>query len=177
LTTCFPRPAPAAPGSRATGWKPRVRRSCASRGAVSSAERRGCRNRSASAFVGGKSRPQLSPTAIWQVPLESVCRSAEPPRCPASPFPKHQQGISLSSPSIMRLGLVQGLVRISQELGLTHWCAVMEPSLLRLLRRTAIHFEPLAPRRTITAFVSLVAPPSTRSLPGWPGNAQRCGPS
>jgi N-acyl-L-homoserine lactone synthetase len=115
--------------------------------------------------------------AIWQVPLESVCRSAEPPRCPASPFPKHQQGISLSSPSIMRLGLVQGLVRISQELGLTHWCAVMEPSLLRLLRRTAIHFEPLAPRRTITAFVSLVAPPSTRSLPGWPGNAQRCGPS
>jgi N-acyl amino acid synthase of PEP-CTERM/exosortase system len=29
----------------------------------------------------------------------------------------------------MRLGLVQGLVRISQELGLTHWCAVMEPSL------------------------------------------------
>ena len=46
---------------------------------------------------------------------------------------------------LMRLALVQGLVRASDEAGLTHWCAVMERSLLRLLRTTAIHFQPAGP--------------------------------
>lgn len=45
----------------------------------------------------------------------------------------------------LRLGLMQGIVRMSAEVGLTHWCAVMEPSLLRILRSTAIHFEPIGP--------------------------------
>lgn len=44
---------------------------------------------------------------------------------------------------LMRLGLVQGLVRMSYELGITHWCAVMERSLLRLLRTSSIYFNPL----------------------------------
>ena len=46
---------------------------------------------------------------------------------------------------LMRLALVQGLVRASDEAGLTHWCAIMERSLLRLLRTTAIHFQPAGP--------------------------------
>lgn len=44
---------------------------------------------------------------------------------------------------LMRLGLVQGLVKASHDLGITHWCAVMERSLLRLLRSSSIYFQPL----------------------------------
>ena len=46
---------------------------------------------------------------------------------------------------LMRMALIQGLVRLSGELGVTHWCAVMEPTLLRLLRMTSIYFHPLGP--------------------------------
>ncbi len=46
---------------------------------------------------------------------------------------------------LLRLGLVQGGVRLSRDLGLTHWCAVMERSLLRLMRSTAIRFNPIGP--------------------------------
>lgn len=46
---------------------------------------------------------------------------------------------------MMRIGLMQGIVRVSQEAGLTHWCAVMERSLLRLLSSTGIYFHPLGP--------------------------------
>jgi len=52
---------------------------------------------------------------------------------------------SSAAPALSRLGLVQGLVRLSGEIGLTHWCAVMEPSLLRLLRMTSINFLPVGP--------------------------------
>lgn len=45
----------------------------------------------------------------------------------------------------MRLGLMQGIVRVSRDAGLTHWCAVMERSLLRLLASTGIHFQPVGP--------------------------------
>jgi len=45
----------------------------------------------------------------------------------------------------MRLGLMQGIVQVSRDAGLTHWCAVMERSLLRLLQSTAIHFRPVGP--------------------------------
>ena len=43
----------------------------------------------------------------------------------------------------MRLGLMQGIVQVSRDAGLTHWCAVMERSLLRLLQGTGIHFRPV----------------------------------
>ena len=42
-----------------------------------------------------------------------------------------------------RLALFHGIMRASHEAGVTHWCALMERSLLRLLRVTGIHFEPL----------------------------------
>ena len=50
-----------------------------------------------------------------------------------------------SASALSRLGLIQGLVQVSAELGLTHWCAVMEPSLLRLLRMTSINFISVGP--------------------------------
>jgi len=44
---------------------------------------------------------------------------------------------------LMRLGLMQTIVRMSVEHRITDWCAVMEPKLLRLLGAMSIHFEPL----------------------------------
>ena len=43
------------------------------------------------------------------------------------------------------LGLVQELVRQSVALGLTHWAAVMEPKLLRMLALMGIYFTPVGP--------------------------------
>lgn len=45
----------------------------------------------------------------------------------------------------LSLGLIESLVRMSIENGITHWCAVMEPTLLRLLTRLGIHFDPIGP--------------------------------
>lgn len=50
-----------------------------------------------------------------------------------------------ASEAALRLGLMQGILGLSRELGLTHWCALMERSLLRLLQATGIHFAPLGP--------------------------------
>lgn len=43
----------------------------------------------------------------------------------------------------MMLGLIESLVRMSSQAGIQYWCAMMEPSLLRLLRGLGIHFLPL----------------------------------
>jgi len=45
----------------------------------------------------------------------------------------------------MTLGLFEGLVRISLERGIWYLCAVMEPTLLRLLARLGMHFELIGP--------------------------------
>ena len=58
---------------------------------------------------------------------------------------KQMRSSSPSSSSLLRLALIQGAVRLSAEAGHTHWLAVMEPTLLRLLRATGIHFVPLGP--------------------------------
>ena len=43
------------------------------------------------------------------------------------------------------LGLIQELLRQSLAQGLTHWAAVMEPKLLRMLAVMGIHFVPVGP--------------------------------
>lgn len=43
------------------------------------------------------------------------------------------------------LGLVQALLRASVAVGTTHWAAVMEPKLLRLLAALGIHFHSVGP--------------------------------
>jgi N-acyl amino acid synthase of PEP-CTERM/exosortase system len=43
------------------------------------------------------------------------------------------------------LGLMKAIVQMSWKYGITDWLAVMEPSLLRLLRRFGIHFAPIGP--------------------------------
>jgi N-acyl-L-homoserine lactone synthetase len=56
-----------------------------------------------------------------------------------------RQRMSCRAGSMVRLGLMQGIVRLSGELGLTDWCAIMEPMLLRLLQTNAIYFSALGP--------------------------------
>lgn len=45
----------------------------------------------------------------------------------------------------MSLGLVRGLVRMSVEAGITHWCLAAEPSLLRRLRAFGLYFVDCGP--------------------------------
>jgi N-acyl amino acid synthase of PEP-CTERM/exosortase system len=45
----------------------------------------------------------------------------------------------------MTIALIEGLVRRSAEARITHWCAAMEPALLRLLSRLSIYFRPFGP--------------------------------
>jgi N-acyl-L-homoserine lactone synthetase len=45
----------------------------------------------------------------------------------------------------LRLGLLRGIVELSANMQLTAWCAIMERSLLRLLRFSGVHFHPLGP--------------------------------
>ena len=58
---------------------------------------------------------------------------------------KELRDVTAGSSMPMRLGLVRGIVQLSAARGLTQWCAVMEPTLLRLLRISGIHFQPLGP--------------------------------
>jgi N-acyl-L-homoserine lactone synthetase len=43
--------------------------------------------------------------------------------------------------ALMRLALIRGLVQVSNGLGITHWLALQERSLLRLNERNAIRFD------------------------------------
>jgi len=49
-----------------------------------------------------------------------------------------QRRSSCGASLMTRLGLMQGIVRLSGELGLTHWCAIMEPKLVRMFQRSGI---------------------------------------
>jgi len=55
------------------------------------------------------------------------------------------QAVLKNSGPLMRLGLIQGLVRMSVQHGITHWCAIMEPTLLRMLGAMGIRFRPVGP--------------------------------
>ena len=87
------------------------------------------------------------------LPLQRLCDPAVLPAIPLSraaevsrfAICKDRSGLSPAAVSLMRLALVQGLVHLSDEAGLTHWFAVMERTLLRLLRSSAIHFQPIGP--------------------------------
>lgn len=47
---------------------------------------------------------------------------------------------------MMRLGLMQALVRMSALNGITHWCATVEPTFQRMFAAMAIRFQSLGPR-------------------------------
>jgi N-acyl amino acid synthase of PEP-CTERM/exosortase system len=47
------------------------------------------------------------------------------------------------SEPLLSLGLIQGLVRMSALHRITHWCAIMEPKMLRMLAAMGIYFKPV----------------------------------
>jgi len=47
--------------------------------------------------------------------------------------------------SLLRLALMQGVLQLSLECGLTDWCALMEPRLIRLMQTTGVRFTALGP--------------------------------
>lgn len=53
--------------------------------------------------------------------------------------------LSCREHTLLRLGLMQGIVKLSELMALTHWCAIMEPFLLRLLQMNAIYLSSLGP--------------------------------
>jgi len=68
-------------------------------------------------------------------------------------FPDSVEGVAANSIRVpdrrllphMTLGLLKGVMKMSAEHGITHWCAVLEPALLRLLGRLGLHLTPLGP--------------------------------
>lgn len=56
-------------------------------------------------------------------------------------IPHARPGVSRLAAAGVRLALMRGIVAVSEECGLTHWCAMMESSLLRLLGWSGIHFD------------------------------------
>ncbi len=73
---------------------------------------------------------------------------------------------------LLRLFLMRGVIALSGELGLTHWCALMEPCLMRLLRASSIHFQTRGPpvehhglRQPAGAVVADVLTSSAREQP------------
>lgn len=57
---------------------------------------------------------------------------------------KCQRAASGTLGALLRLYLIRGIVQLSGELNLTHWCALMEPKLLRLLQFSAIYFHQIS---------------------------------
>jgi N-acyl-L-homoserine lactone synthetase len=86
-------------------------------------------------------------------PMQRLCDPQTPLPLPVATtaeisrfaIPKGLRSIAGSSSSLLRLGLMRGVVLMSQEYGLTHWCALMQRPLLRLLQSTAIYFHPVGP--------------------------------
>ena len=61
---------------------------------------------------------------------------------------QHSAVIRESSPetaALLRLSLLRGALWLSAEAGHSHWLAVMQPTLLRLLAGDGLHFKPLGP--------------------------------
>ncbi len=86
-------------------------------------------------------------------PMQRVCERYVLAPLPASAtaeisrfaLTRDRCGMDPSAAVLMRLFLIRGLVQISGQNHLTHWCAMMEHSLLRLLRATSIYFQPVGP--------------------------------
>jgi N-acyl-L-homoserine lactone synthetase len=83
----------------------------------------------------------------------------------------------MSCPDVMllRLALVRGLVQLSSEMGITHWMAVMERSLLRLNERNAIFFDRIGAlvsyhgirQPAVTELASMLAHVRAEQFPTW----------
>ncbi len=56
-----------------------------------------------------------------------------------------ERRVGRSDFTLLRLAILRGVVQVSCEMGLTHWLAVMERSLIRLHQTNEIRFDPVGP--------------------------------
>jgi len=108
------------------------------------------RHRASGEAIGTVRIVRSASNGLNELPMARVCRvelmDRLPPRTTGeiSRFAvSKQRRLTCGAGAMVRLGLMQGLLRVSREMGLTHWCAVMEPTLIRLLAATGIRFTPL----------------------------------
>ncbi|MFC0385101.1 GNAT family N-acyltransferase [Muricoccus vinaceus] len=97
----------------------------------------------------------IAPSAVGSdldLPMQSLCQDGAIRALPTrgtgeiSRFAISKSLRDASADGIpLRLGLMRGVVQLSANMGIRHWCAVMEHTLLRLLRGSGIHFQPLGP--------------------------------
>ncbi len=73
---------------------------------------------------------------------ESSRRAGVKASSAASAKPAVGEAPSYRCAPLMRLGLLQMLVRMSVQNGITHWLAVMEPKVVRMLSAMGLQFEP-----------------------------------
>ncbi len=91
------------------------------------------------------------PVAL-DVPMQHVCPPGllrALPRCRIGEISRFAISKELrddaASAMPLRLGLLRGIVELSATMQLGAWCAIMERSLMRLLRISGVHFQPLGP--------------------------------
>lgn len=87
-----------------------------------------------------------SPIDIYRYPVQSMAEISR--FCISKNFRQLAAGTGTSSRQLilsMTVRLLEGLLRLGVQAGITHWCAIMEPALLRLLGGLGIYFRPLGP--------------------------------
>lgn len=100
--------------------------------------------------IAGLYRPQVAEISRFAVSKEFRRRIGEAETI-SGVSPRAVYTDALGSDSRRRgfphitLGLFAAIVRMSVEQGITHWFAVMEPTLLRLLQRFGIYFPSIGP--------------------------------
>ena len=84
-------------------------------------------------------RVVMSDTGLDGLPIRRVCAASVLRPLPAMStgeisrfvLVRDRSGVSAAAGALVRLALIRGIVQISAEQKLTHWCAVMERPLLR----------------------------------------------
>lgn len=94
----------------------------------------------------------IAPDLDASLPMQRVCDAAyllHLPLCTTGEISRFaiskQRRMSCTGAALLRMLLLRGVVELSAEMGLTHWLAVMEPSLIRLHQRNGIRFQPVGP--------------------------------
>jgi N-acyl amino acid synthase of PEP-CTERM/exosortase system len=94
-------------------------------------------------YFGNECPIPLAHTA--EVSRFSISKKARPRKDGAVHFRSRSTASVQRAEPLMSLGLIQGLIRMSVLHKITHWCAVMEPKMLRMLASMGIHFVPVGP--------------------------------
>jgi len=86
--------------------------------------------------------PLASTAEVSRFSISRLLRRTTDDRVNPQPLSSLQAFLQNNTP-LLRLGLLQAMVRMSVQNGITHWCAMMEPALVRMLAAMSVRFEPI----------------------------------